>query len=68
MTSKPSSARSAGFKLGTIKIPDQFNQLATYPIAPLAKAPQPDLAQEFIALVLADAGRQLLQRYGFITT
>jgi len=48
-------------------IPDQFNQIATYPIAPLDKAPRPDLAQQFIDLVLSDAGQQVLARYGFIT-
>ena len=46
-------------------IPDQFNQLATYPISALAKAAQPDLAQQFIELVLSDSGQQLLARYGF---
>ena len=50
-----------------LAIPDQFNQLATYPIAALAKAPQPDLAQQFVDLVLSEAGQQLLSRYGFIS-
>jgi molybdate transport system substrate-binding protein len=50
-----------------LAIPDPFNQLATYPIAALAKAPQPDLAQQFIELILSDAGQGVLARYGFIT-
>ena len=49
-----------------LAIPDQFNQLATYPIAALAKAPQPELAQQFVDLVLSDAGQELLAGYGFI--
>ena len=59
-------ASSAADKLGSLTIPDQFNQIATYPVAALAKAPQPELAQQFIALVLSDAGQQLLKGYGFI--
>jgi molybdate transport system substrate-binding protein len=54
-------------KVGTLKIPDQFNQLATYPIAPVARAAQPDLARQFTDLVLSDGGQQLLAKYGFIT-
>lgn len=60
-------ASAAAGKLGSLALPDQFNQLATYPIAPLAKAPQPDLAQQFMDLVLSDAGQQLLAKYGFIS-
>jgi molybdate transport system substrate-binding protein len=53
-------------RLGTIDIPDEFNRLATYPIAPLARAPNPELAKEFVDLVLSDSGQQVLARYGFI--
>jgi molybdate transport system substrate-binding protein len=53
-------------KLGTLEIPDEFNQLATYPIAALVAAPEPDLAAQFVDLVLSDAGQQVLQSYGFI--
>ena len=49
-----------------LAIPDQFNQIATYPIAALAKTQQPELAQQFIELVLSDAGQEVLARYGFI--
>jgi len=59
-------ASAAAAKLGSLTIPDQFNQLATYPIAALAKAPQPDLAQQFVDLVVSDAGQALLAKYGFI--
>jgi iron complex transport system substrate-binding protein len=50
-----------------LAIPDQFNQLATYPIAALAKAPQLDLAQQFVDLVLSEAGQEVLKGYGFIS-
>ena len=49
-----------------LAIPDRFNRLATYPIAALAGAPQPDLARQFVDLVLSDAGQALLARYGFL--
>jgi molybdate transport system substrate-binding protein len=52
-------------RLRTIDIPDEFNVLATYPIAPLADAPQPALAKEFIDLVISNEGQQILSRYGF---
>jgi molybdate transport system substrate-binding protein len=60
-------AGSARDKLGSLAVPDQFNQIATYPIAPVAKAPQPDLAQKFVDFVLSPAGQATLARYGFIT-
>jgi molybdate transport system substrate-binding protein len=49
-----------------LKIPDPFNQLATYPIASLVKASQPELAKQFVDFVLSGAGQELLGRYGFI--
>jgi molybdate transport system substrate-binding protein len=60
-------AGSAADKLASLAIPDQFNQIASYPIAPVAKAPQPDLAKQFVAFVLSTAGQQTMARYGFIT-
>ena len=59
-------ASAAGGAVTALQIPDQFNQLAIYPIAALIKAPQPELAQQFVDLVLSDAGQQVLQSYGFI--
>jgi molybdate transport system substrate-binding protein len=59
--------RAAVDKLGSLTIPDQFNQIAMYPIAPIAKAPQPDLARQFVALVLSPAGQQTMARYGFMS-
>lgn len=48
-----------------ITIPDAQNALATYPIAPLADAPNPELAQRFIDFVLSADGQAILARWGF---
>jgi molybdate transport system substrate-binding protein len=57
---------SAAHRVGTLQIPDRFNRPATYPIAPLAHAPQPVLAQQFVDFVLSPAGQQVLAGYGFL--
>lgn len=46
-------------------IPDAQNVTATYPIAPLADTPRPQLARSFIDFVLSTAGQQILSRWGF---
>ncbi len=51
--------------LVTIAIPSQYNVVAQYPIAALAKAPQPDLASAFIAYVLSANGQAVLKKWGF---
>ncbi|HEX9117447.1 MAG TPA: molybdate ABC transporter substrate-binding protein [Anaerolineae bacterium] len=51
-----------------VPVPDKYNQTATYPIARVEKAAQPDLADQFVAFVLSAAGQQTLARYGFIIT
>lgn len=48
-----------------IEIPDAFNVLAEYSIAPLADAPQPELALAFVAFVLSPQGQSILQKWGF---
>jgi molybdate transport system substrate-binding protein len=49
-----------------IEIPDALNTVATYPIATLSDSSNPDLAQQFVDYVLAPAGQQVLEKYGFI--
>jgi len=49
-----------------IEIPEAVNVTATYPIAVLADAPNPEGAQAFVDFVLSD-GRTVLSRYGFET-
>ena len=52
--------------LATRDIPDKFNVIATYPIAPLKNAPEPKLASQFVDWVLSSKGQQVLATYGFI--
>jgi molybdate transport system substrate-binding protein len=48
-----------------IEIPAAQNVIATYPIAPLIDAPQPELARQFIEFTLSSAGQAVLSRWGF---
>ena len=58
---------SAAKDMGTLDIPDAFNPVAVYPIAPLKKASHLELASEFLDLVLSDAGQKIIQKNGFMT-
>lgn len=49
----------------TVAIPDAVNVIATYPIAPLTGGNAPDLGAAFVDLVLSDAGRTVLAKWGF---
>ena len=53
-------------KVGRLDIPDALNTVATYPIAAVSDASQPELAQAFIQLVLSAQGQQILAKYGFL--
>lgn len=48
-----------------IDIPDDQNVIATYPIARLADAPAPTLAQSFVDFVLSEDGQAILAKWGF---
>ncbi|MBP6470432.1 MAG: molybdate ABC transporter substrate-binding protein [Chloroflexi bacterium] len=48
-----------------IAVPDAQNVVAVYPIAPLADAPHPAAAQEFINFILSPEGQMILLRWGF---
>lgn len=52
-------------ELKTIEIPSDLNVVAKYPIAPLAKSEQSDLAKAFIDYVLSSQGQAILQKWGF---
>ena len=52
-------------ELKTLAIPTGFNVIAQYPIAALARAPRPDLAQAFVGDVLSSAGQAVLEKWGF---
>jgi molybdate transport system substrate-binding protein len=51
--------------LKTIEIPAALNVTAKYPIAPLAKSANIDLATAFIDYVLSTDGQAVLQKWGF---
>ncbi len=51
--------------LVTISIPDEFNVIAKYPIAIMANAPDPILAEAFIGYVMTPAGQAVLRKWGF---
>jgi len=48
-----------------IPIPTAANVKVDYPIAVLAEAAKPELADSFVKFVLSDRGRTLLRRHGF---
>ena len=58
---------AAAEKVTTIDIPDPFNVIASYPIASLTSAPQPDLAADFITYVMSPDGQSILKKWGFMT-
>jgi molybdate transport system substrate-binding protein len=56
---------AAGSSVRGVPISDADNQVAIYPIAPLADAANPVTAGAFARYVASPAGRKVLQRYGF---
>ena len=49
-----------------IELPESANIIASYPIALLKDAKQPDAGAAFVTLVLSPAGQQILERRGLI--
>jgi len=58
-------AVAAGDDVKTVSIPGAEKQITTYPIATLDQSQQPELAQDFVDLVLSGQGQQVLQDAGF---
>jgi molybdate transport system substrate-binding protein len=58
-------ARNAGDKVATVNFPEAAGAVNVYPIAVLQKAPQPTLAQKFVAMVTGDPGQNILAQLGF---
>jgi molybdate transport system substrate-binding protein len=54
-------------QLRTIDIPDEFNVVATYPIAPLNAASQSALGRDFVQGALSASGQSILKKWGFST-
>ncbi len=51
--------------LQTIEIPSELNVIAKYPIAPLLKSENAEVAQAFIDYVLSAEGQAVLEKWGF---
>jgi molybdate transport system substrate-binding protein len=51
---------------GQLAIPDNLNEIGTYPIAVVKNSPRIDLAQAFVDYVLSAEGQAVLTKYGFI--
>lgn len=58
-------AVAAGDDVQRFEIPGAADAVTTYPIAPLSQSKHAELAQEFVDLVLGEAGRQVLSDAGF---
>ena len=58
-------AHSAGNKVTTVNFPAADSAVNVYPIGVLKKAPNPTLAQKFVALVTSEAGQKILAQSGF---
>ncbi|MGC0417557.1 molybdate ABC transporter substrate-binding protein [Embleya sp. AB8] len=57
--------KAAGAKAVGVDFPEAAQAVNTYPIVPLAKAPNGDAAKAFVAFVLAEPGRTALTAAGF---
>jgi molybdate transport system substrate-binding protein len=58
-------AHSAGSKVTTVGFPEAAGAVNVYPIAALKNAPQPALAQRFVAMVTGNTGQNILAQAGF---
>lgn len=57
---------SASERVRMIEVPEQFNVLASYPIAVLDRAAGNETAAGFVRFVLSPAGREILAKWGLI--
>jgi len=53
--------------LHVIKIPDEYNVIADYPIAVVTGTAKPDLAQQLVDFIQSPAGQKIMTEYGFRT-
>lgn len=56
---------AAGDAVEGVDLPDEADVVATYPIAPLADAPNPAGAEAFVAFARSEEGRAILEAHGF---
>jgi molybdate transport system substrate-binding protein len=60
-----SDARAGGSKVKAIIIPTEYNEIAVYPAAVVARSPRAALAARFFAFLRSGAGQAILKRHGF---
>lgn len=58
-------AVAAGDRVATVEIPAAEDAVTGYPLAALTEADDPDLAEEWVDLVLSEEGQQVLRDAGF---
>ena len=56
---------AADGRVDGVELPVEQNVPAAYPIARLADAPNPEVADEFVAFVLSEQGQEILADHGF---
>jgi molybdate transport system substrate-binding protein len=61
-----SDVAAAGNNVEAVSIPDEYNVIASYPIAVLKEAADASAAQSFVTYVLSPAGERALKQYGFL--
>lgn len=61
-----SDTRAAGEHVAVVPIPSELNVIAEYPIAQVKGARHPNLAREWVAALLSEAGRGKLSAAGFL--
>jgi molybdate transport system substrate-binding protein len=61
------TAGKDGEHLASLPVPDAYNEVAAYPIAPVAASVRKDLGREFVEAVLSPAGNAVLKAHGFQT-
>lgn len=52
-------------RVEVVEVPEDLNITATYPIAMTEDAPNPELAREWVELVLGDEGQRVMGEWGF---
>ena len=61
-----SDAFTAGSKVSSMTIPDQYNIVADYPIATVKDSTHPTQAEAFVQYVLSPDGQAILEQYHFL--
>jgi len=58
---------AAGDEVEGVEVPDEFNVIASYPLAALSASGNAELASAFVEFVLSDEGQSILESYGFMS-